>query len=190
MVGDKDHCLGGYVLYWGQRFEQTSMWFSLFTQGGEKTAIVDMIHYLWTGKSLPNKAPGLRSFRLNGKTQLRSTFLRADSTYEASVVASDPEGDLLAIAWEVVPDVNENFILPQHRTAREALPGAIIKSEGTRALVKAPAKKGAYRLLVTANDGKGSVATHSYPFYVGKLTAADIKNISQGNFKKKAPGVH
>ncbi|QIL74581.1 glycoside hydrolase family 2 TIM barrel-domain containing protein [Hymenobacter sp. HDW8] len=190
MVGDKDYCLGGYILYWGQRFEQTSMWFSLFTQSGDKTAVVDMIHYLWTGKSMPNKAPSLRSMRLAGKSPLRNTFLRAGNTYEATVVASDPEGDSLDIKWEVVPDVNENFILPQHRTARESLPAAILQAKGARALVKAPTKKGPYRLLVTANDGHGSVATHSYPFYVGEFTAADLEAITQGTFKKKAPGIH
>lgn len=189
IASDQGHCLGSYVLYWGQRFEQTSMWFSLFTPSGEKTAVVDIVHYLWTGKSMPNKAPNLRSLRLAGKPPLRSTFLRAGGTYEATVVASDPEGDSLTIKWEVVPDVDESFILPQHRTAREALPGAIIQAQGTRALVKAPARKGAYRLLVVANDGQGSVATHSYPFYVGVLTAADLKKITQGNYKKKAPRI-
>jgi hypothetical protein len=105
-------------------------------------------------------------------------------------MASDPEGDSLRLKWEVVPDVNENFILPQHRTALEPVPGAITKVQDTRAFVKAPIKKGPYRLLVMAYDGKGSVATHSYPFYVGTLTNAEIEKITQGNFKKKTPGIN
>jgi hypothetical protein len=165
------------------------MWFSLFTRTGEKTAVVDMVHYLWTGKSMPNRAPSLRSLLLAGKTPLKNTLLRPGGTYEATVVASDPEGDSLDIKWEVVPDVNENFILPQHRTEREALPAAIVQAQGPRALVKAPVKRGAYRLMVTAYDGKGSVATHSYPFFVGVLTAADVKEVTgKGrDLKKKTP---
>lgn len=190
LASGKEHCLGAYVLYWGQRFEQTSMWFSLFTPKGEKTAVVDIIHNLWTGKSMPNKAPSLKLLRLAGKLPSQSAFLRAGATYEATVVASDPEADSLAITWEVVPDVNEALILPHHRTARESLPDAIMQVKGERALIKAPTKKGAYRLLVMANDGQGSVATHSYPFYVGTLTAADIKKTLQGSFAKKTPEMH
>ena len=187
--GDRDRCLGSYVLYWGQRFEQTSTWFSLFTNSGEKTAVVDMVHYLWTGKTVPNQAPRLSTMRLGGKPAWKSVFLRPGKNYLATVMATDPERDSLRIVWELVPDVDENYILPQHRTALEPIPNAIVQAKGTRAVVKAPTKKGAYRLLVMAYDGQGSVATHSYPFYVGKLTAAEIEAMKHGNFKKKTPGV-
>lgn len=185
--GHRGQCLGAYVLYWGQRFEQTAMWFSLFTPAGEKTAMVDMMHYLWTGKTVPNQAPELAHLQLAGQPAIRSTCLQPGATYTASVDASDPEGDALRIRWEVVPDVDENYRLPQERTAPEPLPNLIRPLAGPRVRVRAPARRGAYRLLVTAHDGHGSVATHSYPFYVGKLTA-DVLKPPIGSFRKKRLG--
>ncbi|MBX0289843.1 hypothetical protein K3G63_05300 [Hymenobacter sp. HSC-4F20] len=185
--GQPDRCLGSYVLYWGQRFEQTDMWFSLFTAAGEKTAVVDMMHYLWTGQQVSNKAPQLSSLRLGGLDDSCSTVLRPAATYQASVRATDPEGDPLTLDWAVVPEVDENYVLPQDRTAPEPLPHVVRESHGERVLVQAPATKGAYRLLVTAHDGQGSVATHSYPFYVGPLTATDVAAKSQGSFTKRLP---
>lgn len=182
--GQQAYCLGSYVLYWGQRFEQTNMWFSLFTAKGEKTAVVDMIHYLWTGKSVPNQAPSLALLRLGGKIDTGSTFVQPGKTYLATVKATDPEGDSLSLKWEVVPDIDENFVLPQYRTAPEPLKDIIRQTQGQQALVQAPVKKGPYRLLVTANDGHGSVATHSYPFYVGTITAAEIEKVKNGTFKR------
>jgi hypothetical protein len=29
-------CLGSYVLYWGNRFEQRDMWLSMFAPAGQK----------------------------------------------------------------------------------------------------------------------------------------------------------
>ncbi|UPL50784.1 glycoside hydrolase family 2 TIM barrel-domain containing protein [Hymenobacter sublimis] len=186
VTGQPRRCLGSYVLYWGQRFEQTAMWFSLFTDKGEKTAVVDMVHYLWTGKQVANKAPRLTRLRLGGLPPERNVLLRPGATYQASVEATDPEADSLRFTWQVVPEVDENFVLPQDRTAPEPLPNIIQQAQGERVLLQAPRKKGPYRLLVMANDGHGSVATHSYPFFVGQLTAADRAKEPQGSFRKKA----
>ncbi|WP_460621301.1 glycoside hydrolase family 2 TIM barrel-domain containing protein [Hymenobacter tenuis] len=188
--GEPDYCLGAYILYWGQRFEQTDMWFSLFNTNGEKTAMVDMVHYLWTGKSMPNQAPRLTMLRLAGLAPRLSTSVRPGASYLATVRAHDPEGDPLRLEWQVVPDVDENFVLPQNRTGTEPLKGAILSAKGEQALIKAPAKKGPYRLLVTAYDGRGSIATHSYPFYVGTFTKEDLEMLKEGSFKKKSALVH
>lgn len=185
--GQPDRCLGSYVLYWGQRFEQTDMWFSLFTAAGEKTAVVDMMHYLWTGRQVPNQAPRLHQLRLGGLDDSCSAVLRPGATYQASVRASDPEADSLTLDWAVVPEVDENYVLPQDRTAPEPLPHVVQKATGETMLLRAPSTKGAYRLLVMAHDGQGSVATHSYPFYVGHFTAADLAAKAHGSFKKRLP---
>lgn len=191
VLGEPDKCLGSYALYWGQRFEQTSMWFSLFTEKGEKTAVADMVHYLWTGKQVANKAPHLHELRLGGQVDSCSTALRPGGHYLATIEASDPEGDPLKLTWEVVPDVDENFVLPQDRTAPEPLKEVVLRSDAKEALLQAPTKKGAYRLLVMASDGHGSVATHSFPFYVGVLTEEDMEKIKEeGSFKKKLSSVN
>ena len=64
-------------------------------------------------------------------------------------------------------DVDEFHTLPQNRTAPEYLRGAIRRTVGLQATVHTPVRRGAYRLLVTVHDGRGSVATSSFPFFVG-----------------------
>lgn len=176
ILGDPDRCLGSYVLYWGQRFEQTPMWFSLFTAAGEKTAIVDTMQHLWSGKLPTNAAPKLTKLQLNGQEASDNTFLQPGKAYLAVVEATDAEGDPLRVHWEVVADVNEMDALPQYRTAPEPISAAIKEMQGLQAQVLAPSTPGPYRLLVTVYDGRGSVATSSYPFYVGKLKPGIAQN--------------
>jgi hypothetical protein len=52
-------CWGGYVFLWGQKQEATSTWFGLFTEQGESTAVVDLMHELWKGKPPSERAPDI-----------------------------------------------------------------------------------------------------------------------------------
>jgi Glycosyl hydrolases family 2, TIM barrel domain len=165
---NRSRCLGSYVLYWGNRFEQTGMWLSLFSPTGEKTPQVDIIHRLWTNTALDNQAPQVGSIRLAGKLDLESVALQPDSDYPATVSATDAEGDSLRIEWAVARDVDEFHTLPQNRTAPEPIRGAVRRTTALGAVVHTPHRRGAYRLLVSVYDGHGSVAANSFPFFVGK----------------------
>lgn len=167
-----DLFLGSYTLYWGQRFEQTSMWFSLFTRAGEKTAVVDAAHYLWTNQVVPDKAPVLTTLKIAGKLPEASLCLQPGKMYPIAVQAYDPEGDDLRVEWEVTTDVDEVIVLPQNRTAPEPIMGSIRDPHGLRATIRVPLKEGPYRLLVMVHDKHGSVATHSFPFYAGDTPVA------------------
>jgi hypothetical protein len=167
ILGDRARCLGGYVLYWGNRFEQTDMWLSLLSPNGEKTPQVDMMHYLWTNQRLPNLAPQVSAIRLAGKQPLDDVALLPDTDYPATVSATDAEGDSLRVQWTVTHDADEFNVLPQNRTARETIPGIIRQASSPRAVVHTPHERGAYRLLVSVRDGHGSISTNSFPFFVG-----------------------
>jgi hypothetical protein len=164
----RDRCLGSYVLYWGNRFEQTAMWLSLFSPAGEKTPQVDMIHALWTKDTVANRAPVVGAIRLNGKLDRDNVALELNTDYPASIIATDPESDSLHVEWNVARDIDEFHTLPQNRTAPENIGGAIRHAVGLGAVVHTPSQRGAYRLLVSVRDGHGSVATNSFPFFVGK----------------------
>lgn len=167
IAAEHTRCLGSYVLYWGNRFEQTDMWLSMFATTGEKTPMVDMIEYLWTGKKAANSAPSVGTVRLAGKLDIDDVALRPNTDYPASVSAFDAEGDSLRVTWRVIRDVDEFHTLPQNRTAPETIVAAVRKSSGLTALVRTPAARGAYRLLVDVYDGHGSVTNDSFPFFVG-----------------------
>ena len=163
MVEDSSHCLGGYALYWGQKFERTPTWFSLFTSAGEATASVDELQRLWRGYYPPNRAPQLELLTLGGRRDFEFPRLRPNVFYEASFRAHDPEGQPLSVRWEVWPELQ-----PADSTKlalQEPLTGYISEAVGQRALVRAPARPGAYRLLLWVSDGHGGAATANIPFY-------------------------
>jgi hypothetical protein len=165
--GNRTHCLGSYVLYWGNRFEQTDMWLSMFGPKGEKTPMVDMAQYLWTGKTAPNQAPAVGSISLAHQLDIDNVSLRPNTDYPAALTAFDPEGDSLQVEWKITHDVDEVHTLPQNRTAPEAIASAIRTTKGLTALVHTPAQRGAYRLLVNVYDGHGNITCNSFPFFVG-----------------------
>lgn len=163
----RTHCLGSYVLYWGNRFEQTDMWLSMFATTGEKTPSVDMVETLWTNKKPANAAPRVGLMRLANKTPFDDVALAPNTEYPASIVADDPDGDPVKVVWTLTRDVDEFHTLPQNRTAPEPIPGLIRQATGLTAVVRTPATRGAYRLLVKVYDGQGSVSSNSFPFFVG-----------------------
>ena len=168
VIGRPDRCLGGYALYWGNRFEQTEMWLSMFAPTGEKTPMVDMVQYLWSHQQPSNLAPQVGPIRLANKLVTADVALQPDTDYPASVSATDPEGDSLHVRWAITPDVNEFRVLPQNRTAPEPVIGAVRETHGLTARIHTPTKHGAYRLLAYVYDGKGSVTANSFPFFVGR----------------------
>ncbi|WP_426060236.1 glycoside hydrolase family 2 TIM barrel-domain containing protein [Hymenobacter sp. B1770] len=162
-------CLGSYVLYWGNRFEQTDMWLSMFSPNGEKTPMVDVIETMWTGRKPVNQAPQMGNVLLDNKLAQADLVLEPNTNYPASVTATDPDGDPLRVEWKITHDVDEFHTLPQNRTAPEIIPGAIAQANGLNAVVRTPTEPGAYRLQVNVYDGQGSISNNSFPFYVGPL---------------------
>ncbi|WP_044513517.1 glycoside hydrolase family 2 TIM barrel-domain containing protein [Hymenobacter sp. DG25B] len=162
---DTAHCLGGYVFFWGTKYEQTTTWFSLFGAKGEKTATVDLMQYLWTGKYPRNRAPEIGRLRFAGGYGTNNLQPQAGSLQDASVTASDIEGDSLHVVWQVFPDNNLLGRNKKKDIAPEEIPNSIIAAHGLHAMVRVPKKPGPYRLFVTIYDGKGSIATANAPFY-------------------------
>lgn len=171
--GHRSFCLGSYALYWGNRFEQTDMWLSIFASTGEKTPMADMLEYLWTGHKAANQAPQVGFIRLANKLASSDVALQPGADYPATVRALDPEGDTLRAEWRIIRDVDEFHTLPQNRTAPEAIAGSIRNSKGLTASVHTPTSRGGYRLLVNVYDGHGSITSNSFPFFVGTPNHAE-----------------
>ncbi|GAA4387010.1 glycoside hydrolase family 2 TIM barrel-domain containing protein [Hymenobacter koreensis] len=166
VLADSSRCLGSYAFYWGQKFEFTDSWFSLFTPTGEKTAVVDMIQELWSGRKPANAAPLVTGLRVGGKRDSENLILRPGIRCSARIAASDPEHDPLQAHWEVRPDTELGLAFEVRSTRPEEVPGAVANASGLQADLVAPAKPGRYRISVTVTDGHGSAATANMPFMV------------------------
>ncbi|HEX2532397.1 MAG TPA: glycoside hydrolase family 2 TIM barrel-domain containing protein [Chitinophagaceae bacterium] len=163
---DKKNCLGSYVFLWGQKQERTPTWYGLFTEKGEETEVLDVMHYLWTGNWPANKAPHLYSFQLDGKKATQSVYLKAAGVYPIQVVAADPDSDRLVYRWELLSEPTKVGEGGDHEDRPKPLTGLFSGESGGKVQLKAPAAEGAYRLFVYVTDGNNNVATANIPFYV------------------------
>ena len=164
VAGHPGRCLGSYAFLWGNKQEVTSTWFSLFLPSGEKTEAVDVLTEAWTGKPPANRSPRLTSLQFEDQ----AAKFAPGSEHKAMVNLTDPEGNPLAIHWEVRPESSS-----RHEGGdREAVPAAVADvvklAEGNSLLMRAPDAPGPYRLFIYAFDGRGGAATANLPFQVAR----------------------
>jgi len=153
-------CLGSYAFVWGWKFETTATWFGIFTHEGETTSVADALQEAWCGGKPANQAPAVEALR-----GVPASSVPAGSSFDASVRATDPDGDPLVWHWAVLPEQQRH-----NSSARQAMPmsvsGAITNASDDSVSVTVPDKPGIYRLHVWVKDGKGHAATANTPFEV------------------------
>ncbi|WP_206170566.1 glycoside hydrolase family 2 TIM barrel-domain containing protein [Spirosoma pollinicola] len=166
---DRDKCLGSYVFLWGQKQERTPTWYGLFTEKGEETEVVDVLHYLWSGHWPANQAPHLYSLQLDGKKAVQNVSVKMGATYPVLAVVTDPDQDPLSYCWEVLPEPTKVGEGGDYEAKPKPVANAFFHANNQgQASLKAPAKPGAYRLFVYVSDGHNKVATANLPFYVNQ----------------------
>jgi hypothetical protein len=168
VLRDQENCIGSYVFLWGQKQERTPTWYGIFTEKGEESEVVDVMQFLWTGNWPKNRAPHLYSFQLNHLQSVQNVYLQPGGTYNARAIAFDPDGDRLTYRWELLPEATQLGEGGDYEPRPTAIEGLVTPDEKGNAVVKAPAKEGAYRLFVYIMDGNNNVATANLPFYVLK----------------------
>jgi len=161
-----DQILGNYVFLWGQKQERTPTWYGVFTETGEETEVIDVLHYIWTGSWPENRSPQIKSMRLDGKKAHKNIRLKIGKTYRALVKATDTDGDTLTYHWQVKPESTANQVGGDYEAQIASLEGHIIEPTSREARLVAPDNPGAYRLFVDVHDGQGHAAHANIPFYV------------------------
>jgi hypothetical protein len=159
-------CIGSYVFLWGQKQERTPTWYGLFTEAGEESEVVDVMHYLWSGKWPANRAPHIASMLVNGRRATDTVYLAPGASYPVQVSATDPDRDKLTYRWELLPESTDLKEGGDRESRPETLKGQLTDKGNGTASLKSPDKEGAYRLFVYITDGKNKVATGNVPFYV------------------------
>ena len=161
-----DQGFGAYVFLWGQKQERTPTWYSLFTPTGEATAAVDAMQHLWTGRWPDNRAPTLRSLRLDGRTADSHVTLVERRRYTAVASVADPDGDAVAYQWNIKPESTSTAVGGDPEAPIDDRAGLIDDPSRARIELLAPSPPGAYRLFVYAYDGHGHAAHANIPFLV------------------------
>jgi hypothetical protein len=170
-VKDRAQCLGSYVFHWAQHHEKTHTWYGMFLEDGSRLQAVDVMTELWSGHAPPNQAPRIGPGRIRISTDDPDTSEPAQvmpgAMMNATVGASDPDGDPIQVSWDMRPDVSGNANVGGDAEKPAApLPDMVLTAEDRRATFHLPADEGAYRLFVYVRDGHGNAATANLPLLV------------------------
>jgi len=169
-------CLGSYAFFWGNKQECTPTWFSILDDEGRKSAIADMLQYMWTGHWPTNRAPAIKNISLNFTNQTYNNEISSGETYYAHVKASDFEGDSLSYKWEVLPESNwaelDGSVDIEMKPL--AVNNVLLNNNTATIKLKCPLNPGPYRLFVYVYDGKGNYGTANIAF----LAVGNKKNIN------------
>jgi hypothetical protein len=166
IAADDLRCLGSYVFLWGQKQERTPTWYGMFTENGEATETVEVMHRIWTGKLPSNQTPRVESVSLNGQTAAQNIRVKPEGTLSGVIAASDPDGDALQYVFEIMPESTDLKTGGDFETK----PPVLTRFEASTGSVqlKAPSDPGAYRLFFYVRDGKDHCGTANIPFLVEK----------------------
>ena len=155
------------MFLWGQKQERTHTWFSLFTETGESTAVVDAMEFVWTRRIPANQAPVIQSLRLARRPATDSVRVAAGKRYTAKAEVADPDGDPVVFRWSIKPESIENVVGGDLEASIADLDGLFVGDPAQpEVTMMAPCSPGQYRLFVMAYDGQGHAAHANIPFLV------------------------
>ena len=158
--------IGSYAFLWGQKQERTPTWYGMFTETGEETATVDVMHRIWNGDWPGNRAPVVRSLSLNAQTADQNVRLRPGREYRAVARVFDPDGDDLRYHWELKPESQAQQVGGDFEQSIDNLDLGIDDLNSRRIRFAVPEQPGAYRLFMYAYDEHSHAAHANIPFLV------------------------
>jgi hypothetical protein len=171
-VKEHPQCLGSFAFLWGWKMEKTHTWYGMFLEDGSRTAAVDVMTHLWSGRWPTNRCPSLAPVPIElavaeDSAALDGGAFKAGATLRCRVHASDPESDSLKVTWDLRRDVADDpRVGGDDEPLEPAIPGALLESDCDRAVIRLPASPGKHRVFVYVRDGHGGAATANVPILV------------------------
>lgn len=157
--------IGSYAFLWGQKQERTPTWYGLFTETGDETEAIDVLHFIWNGEWPQNRSPQIRSMQLDGRVAEDNVILTSGGSYAAAVDVFDQDDDQLTYQWELRPESDTANVGGDYEQPIAKLEGCFDDANSAQTCVMAD-EPGAYRLFVVVYDGRGHAAHANIPFFV------------------------
>lgn len=162
--GDTDNCLGSYVFYWGNKYEVTNSWFSLFSPDGKESDLVKILQTKWMEGVNFQEGISIDSMYIeHTKLHSNNRYLLSDSLYQAQVIISSQQQDSLTYKWELRPDGVDMRMIGNYKNNLTHL---FVEQNGSNLSFLTPKIEGSYRLIIYVYDNNKNVAMHNIPFYV------------------------
>ena len=153
--------LGSYAFTWGHKQEATATWYGLLLPDGSRLGAVDTLSELWSGKKPADLCPDINALKADGPDQVAP-----GGTVRATLDASDPEHDPLAVKWVLQLDPATYSVGGATEVVPPTFPDAITQSDGRSATIRMPKIGGAYRLYAYVHDDHGGAAVANLPLKV------------------------
>jgi len=161
VLGAPDLALGSYAFLWGHKMEGTGTWFGMFLDDGSRTAAVDVMAGLWSGRPPADRAPATSPLQVDGASEVDPGDI-----VSVSARIEDPEGGTIRSEWVLRPESGDYVTGGDFRPELPAIEGAIVDSSREDVRVRMPREPGPYRLFLYAYDDAGNAATANVPLLV------------------------
>jgi hypothetical protein len=161
VLGHPGECLGAYAFLWGYKPEATITWYGMFLPDGAKTAAVDVMQEMWSGKKTDTPCPVVKKIAITGANEVGG-----GDTVKATVDASDPGGGKLKYDWILHREMASYDTTEATAPITEAFPKALEKNGEPEASFKMPAGGGVYRIYCYVRNERGGAAVGTVPVQV------------------------
>ncbi len=163
------NCLGTLIFYWGDKYECTGTWFSLF-KDEYKSEILMEIEHLWNNTQSKPMLLGLDYMLVDGKGAADNLIFTPNELKQTELKLNTSSFDSMRIQWEVYPDIwYQGWFVRQYTYKRLKPPtplDCLLKAENNKATFITPEKEGPYRIFAYVYHKNGYFASTNTPFYI------------------------
>ncbi|MCK6407639.1 glycoside hydrolase family 2 TIM barrel-domain containing protein [Thauera sp.] len=150
---------GAFPFLWGAKQEQTATWHGLLLADGSATAMSDALAAAW-GRPAGAPAPVVRGIGIGADE------FAPGAEISAGIDAVAHDGSALSIEWAVFAEATDLRKGGDAEAAPARIDVRMLHADAAGVRFEAPARRGAYRLFITARDRGGKAATANLPFLV------------------------
>jgi hypothetical protein len=156
--------IGSFIFYWGHIEQYTNTWFSIFSEGGERSEIFYTMKNIWKDNSDAILPPHVSGIHINGKSAYDNIFIKRNDLMNAQV-SIESSLDSLNYFWRVSKD---NIIIEESDRLVSNLKDENLDFICDENMVQFNADMvgGPYRLFVEIYDQHNNFAYANIPFYV------------------------
>jgi hypothetical protein len=169
LIANSTNCFGSLLFYWGNKYECTHTWFSLFKDGYKSEILMEM-ERLWGHSNYQPEFIGLEYMLIEGKGAADNLIYKPHELKNAELKLNADVNDSIRIKWEIYPDVwFQGWNEEKYNTKKLNPPVPLecfISAEKNTATFITPEKEGPYRIFAYLYNKNGYFASTNTPFYV------------------------
>lgn len=169
LIKKNNNCLGSLVFFWGNKYECTDTWFSLF-KDEYKSEILMETERLWKNLNHQPKLIGLEYMLVNDKGAFDNLIFTPDELIETELKFETIGNESITVKWEIYPDDWQNGLyIEEYNKKILKNPSPVecfVSTEMEKASFIVPDKEGAYRIFAYIFHRNGYFASTNTPFYV------------------------